>query len=282
MGLFGDKRHRANRPSDKPLAEDVLPGYMTGKAPSDKLDSQPRGVNLSKAARVTLKKYPKLARPWAVYSAIDVSYSMDEYIGDGSLDYLTEAICAACYEGGWDSDNKVPAFPYGKTVAPEPYTLELGASRGSGQAIRSHAGSQGVNRAGTYFCPPVMSISQHYKKSSDWGFRPALAFIQTDGINADHDRLSRLLAQASALPIHWVFIYYGFVDPSGQGIDNAANLRKLDNGIGMGMEQRIVDNVSIFIAGPKPKRVTEEELMEGLMAGPNQWVSDAIDAGLLP
>lgn len=272
MGFFN--RQQRTQTGQFTPAEDVLPAYMTGAT----LPDDYKGVNLSKAARVSVVKRPTFAgRQFALYKGSDVSYSMDEFINNGDLDYLTEGISVVSYENRWDADNIVPAFPYGRNVSLDPFLVELGKTSGVGQKIVQHANRQRVNRGGTNFVPPVDAIVRHYQKSDDWGLRPALAFIQTDGINSDQIELSRKLTEYSQLPIHWVFVYYGDVREDGH--DNAANLRKLDSG--ENMPGRKVDNVSVFIAGPEPKRVTPMELYDGLLTGPAQWVTDATQAGIL-
>jgi vWA found in TerF C terminus len=271
MGLFGNKTKSG---TSGPRVDDILPSYMTG-AP---VSAEEKAVNLSKAAKISLEKFPRLDRRWALYKASDISYSMDGYIHNGDLDYLTEAISTVSYENGWDSDNKVPVFPYGQNVARKPYVLQLGSHKGSGNKIVQHGNQQGVQRGGTRFVPPVEAIFNHYRNSEDWGQRPAIAFIQTDGLNSDMNTLATRLTDYSPYPIHWVFIYYGEVDTV-HGRDNAANLRQLDDG--RVMPNRSVDNVSVFIAGPQPKKVLPVELYEGLLTGPNQWVADAQAAGIL-
>lgn len=277
MGFFGDKRHRQNAPrtiEDSPLAADVLPSYMTGVP----VPAEEQGVSLSKAAKISLDKFTNLRRQWAVYKASDLSFSMQKYLADGSLDYLTEAILQVMWEHGWDADNKVPAFPYGRNVAQEPYEILLGQHNGASQRLIEHADSQRVDRGGTNFAPAAHAIMEHYRNSEDWGKHGAIVFFQTDGLNYDMDQLIKVLTLASEFPMHWVFIYYGDVDPSGWGSDNAANLRKLDDG--RIMPNRRLDNVSMFIAGPEPKRVTPMELYRGLLTGPNKWVTEANFAGV--
>lgn len=252
---------------------DVLPAYMTGKD----LPAEYKGVNLSKAARVSVVKRPALDRKWAVYFGADISYSMDEFIRVGAMDYLTEAISTVVHENGWDADNVVPAFPYGADVARLPYMIRLGEHQGAGQKLWEHGARQGVNQGGTNFVPPVSSISAHYRGSDDWGTNPALVFIQTDGINSDIIQLASVLTDLSNQPIHWVFIYYGEVRSDGR--DNAKNLRALDNGTLT--PNRVVDNVSVFIAGPEPKKVTPMELYDGLLTGPANWADESTRAGIL-
>lgn len=272
MGIFGSKYPQ--KADQQATTEDVLPAYMTGAA----VPAEHQGVNLSKAAKISVTKRPSFSgRQFALYKGSDVSYSMDGFINNGDLDYLTEGISVVSYENRWDADNIVPAFPYGRNVSLDPFLVELGKTSGVGQKIVQHANRQRVNRGGTNFVPPVDAIVRHYQKSDDWGLRPALAFIQTDGINSDQAELSRKLTEYSKLPIHWVFVYYGDVRPDGR--DNAANLRALDDG--STMRGRKVDNVSVFIAGPEPKRVTPMELYDGLLTGPAQWITDATQAGIL-
>lgn len=271
MGFF-NKQSRTQTGQFTP-AEDVLPAYMTGA----QLPAEYTGVNLSKAARISVVKRPTLARKWAVYFGGDISYSMADFIQSKSMDFLTEAISTVVYENGWDADNIVPAFPYGANVAQVPYLIHLGQHAGSGQALWEHGARNGVNQGGTKFTPPVEAIAAHYQGSDDWGVNPALAFVQTDGLNSDMSKLATVLTAFSSLPIHWVFVYYGDVRKDGH--DNAANLRKLDTGANM--PGRKVDNVSIFIAGPEPKRVTPMELYDGMLTGPAQWVTDATRAGIL-
>lgn len=271
MGFFN--RQQRTQTGQFTPAEDVLPAYMTGAT----LPDDYKGVNLSKAARVSVVKRPTLARKWAVYFGGDISYSMSDFISNGDLDYLTEGISTVVYENGWDADNKVPAFPYGANVARQPYMIYLGQHAGSGQALWGHGAREGVDQGGTKFVPPVEAIAYHYQQSDDWGVNPALVFVQTDGLNSDMSKLATVLTAFSHLPIHWVFVYYGDVRKDGH--DNAANLRKLDSG--ENMPGRKVDNVSVFIAGPEPKRVTPMELYDGLLTGPAQWVTDATQAGIL-
>lgn len=266
---------RPNSGNPVPNEPDKLPAYMTGATPPTD-GGQP--VSLSKAAKVSVLKRPSFnGRKFALYFGADISYSMTGFISSGALDYVTEAISTVSYENGWDADNIVPSFPYGENVSMEPYLVELGQHAGVGNRIVQHGERQRVSRAGTQFAPPVNAIFNHYRKSDDWGVNPAIAFIQTDGMNSDMTRLKRDLTDYSREPIHWVFVYFGDIDPDGN--DQAKNLRLLDSGATM--PGRKVDNVSVFLAGPEPKRVTPLELYDGLLEGPAAWITEASQAGIL-
>lgn len=247
-----------------------LPGYLRGESGYRHAGREEARVDLLKAASVSLTKAPKMQRPWAVYMVADVSGSMNGYLADGSLDYLTEAILSAVDRGGWDADRIIPVIGYAERAC-APFRIGLGNASGFVPALRRQMQRDRVTGYGTSYASAVEAVVADYRASEDYGKRPAVVFFQSDGIDGDPAATARLLTEYSDEPIHWVLVYYGRISEGDSG--NAASMLALDEGTSM--RGRTTDNVSMFIAGPEPKRVTPEELYEGLLTGPNAWLEYA-------
>lgn len=250
---------------------DKLPAYLTGgQPPTDPTDPTGAPVDLRKAAKISVLKRPTFAgRQFAFYLMGDMSGSMRGYIEDGSLDYLTEAILVIIDENRWDSDGVIPCIPYA-TSASGAVEVRLGQHRGAAARMRQYGEQNGIGW-GTQYHWGIDAMVTHYQSSPDWNKRPAICVLQSDGLDNDPRTTARKLTAYSKLPIHFVLVYFGDVDPDGN--DEARSMRALDKGTSM--TGRMTDNVSLFIAGPEPKRVTPLELYDGLLEGPAQWLRDA-------
>lgn len=251
---------------------DKLPAYLRGVAPPT---DGGQVVSLTKAAKVSVLKRPTFAgRTFAWYLMGDMSGSMADFIRDGHLDYLTEAILVLVHENGWDEDGIIPAVPYA-TRANGALDFGPGQHRGAGARLRDF-GTRNRIGAGTSYAAGIEAVVRHYQSSPDWNQRPAIVVLQSDGMDNDGHTTKRKLTEYSSLPIHWVMVYFGDVDPNGR--DSAAFMRECDQGIGL--EGRKTDNVSMFIAGPQPKLVTPTELYDGLLDGPARWLAQAPQDGV--
>lgn len=250
---------------------DRLPAYLTGgQPPADAIEPDGKPVNLSKAAKVSVQKRPTLAgRQFAFYLMGDMSGSMAGFIRDGHLDYLTEAILVVVDENNWDADRTVPAVPYA-TGAAGAIDIRLGQHQGAASRMQEFGQRNNIGW-GTQYTPGIDAVVRHYQASDDWNKRPAVCVLQSDGQDGDPVTTARRLTEYSALPIFWVLVYFGQVDP--KGFDEARGLRALD--AGTSMPGRKTDNVGLFIAGPEPKRVTPIELYEGLLEPVAQWLAQA-------
>lgn len=250
---------------------DRLPAYLRGVTPPT---DGGKVVSLSKAARISMVKRPVLNRPLAWYLMADMSGSMSGFISGGHLDYLTEAILVAVETNGWDADGIIPAVPYATSAAG---AVEFGPGEHRGAAVRMREyGSRNRIGAGTSYAAGIEAVVAHYQASPDWGQRPAVVVLQSDGLDNDGHRTKRQLVEYSRLPIHWVMVYFGDVDPNGR--DSAAFMRECDRGDGL--EGRATDNVSLFIAGPQPKLVAPAELYDGLLDGVARWLVQAPQDGV--
>lgn len=273
MGLMD--KFRQQQPNGGRLVRsrigDKLPAYLTGdQPPTDPADPAGGPVSLRKAARVSVTKRPTFAgRQFAFYMMADMSGSMSGYIGDGSLDYLTEAILVVVDENNWDADRIIPCVPYA-TSAAGAIEIELGSHQGAARRMQEFGERNGIGW-GTQYHWGIDAVVTHYQNSPDWNERPAICVLQSDGRDGDPATTARKLTAYSRLPIHFVLVYFGQVDPDGR--DEARSMRALDQGTSMA--GRATDNVSLFIAGPEPKRVTPLELYDGLLEGPSQWLQQA-------
>jgi len=278
MGLF-NRGKGTSAPEPAAFEPDVLPAYMTRSNDVQVTESRGR-VSLQKAAGISLAKRPVLsAHKFAVYVVGDLSPSMDGYLRDGSFDYLTDAIMALVREGNWDADGVIPLIGYSIKATS---VLEIdGDSTGAGSDLRQLGINEHIG-GGTVYVSGIRRFWDHYRSSADYGKYPALVFLQSDGQDSNPAATAKLLTELSSEPIHFVLVYYGGVDQGGQPPrDNASSMRELDQG--GSMPGRKTDNVSLFIAGPEPKRVTPAELLDGLLEGPAAWLRQApVDGVRIP
>lgn len=257
-------------PSNRTVTSNVgdkLPAYLRGVQPPT---DGGQVVSLTKAAKVSVLKRPTFAgRTFAWYLMADMSGSMTDFISGGHLDYLTEAILVLVEQNRWDEDGIIPAVPYASYAAG---AIEFGPGQHQGAAVRMRKfGERNRIGAGTSYAAGIEQVVQHYQSSPDWDKRPAIVVLQSDGLDSDTVRTKRMLVEYSRLPIHWVMVYFGDVDPDGN--DAARFMRECDQGVGL--SNRKTDNVSLFIAGPQPKLVTPTELYDGLLDGPAKWLAQA-------
>lgn len=251
---------------------DKLPAYLRGAQPPT---DGGQVVSLTKAAKVSVLKRPTFAgRTFAWYIMGDMSGSMMDFLDNGDLDYLTEAVLVVVEQNRWDEDGIIPAVPYATRAAG---ALEIGPgqSAGAGRRMRDFGYRNRIG-GGTTYAAGIEAVVTHYQASPDWGQRPAIVVLQSDGMDNDPHTTRRKLVEYSRLPIHWVMVYFGDVDPNGN--DQARFMRECDQGIGL--EGRATDNVSLFIAGPQPKLVTPTELYDGLLDGPAKWLAQAPQDGV--
>lgn len=272
MGLMdrlrksGDGEPEGRQYNLRTQINDRLPAYMTGEPTPD----QDGPVSLKKAAKVSVEKRPTLRnRQFAVYLMADMSGSMASFIQNGDLDFLTEAILTLVDENDWDADRIIPCVPYA-TGAAGAVDIHLGQHKGAAHRMQTYGQKNRIG-FGTMYHHGIEAVVQHYQSSPDWGKRPAIVILQSDGADNDPNATAQLLTRYSSLPVFWVMVYFGEVNPDGR--DGAKSMRALDSG--GSMPGRVTDNVSLFIAGPEPQRVTPTELYEGLLDGPAKWLAQA-------
>lgn len=236
----------------------------------------PGGVNLRKAAGISLAKTPNMRRPWAVYLGADVSYSMVAagYL-PGDVERLAEAVLTVVDEGGMDDDRIVPCFPFASRTPKKPLELQFndGPPASAGRRIVDHSNTHGGVGGGTSYANVIQSTWDHYRASSSFGKAPLLGIIQTDGADGDLNKTKQVLVDLSHQPAHWVFVFFG-----SERSREAATLRDLDSG--KALRDQLVDNVSVVWAGERPSQLDPTVLYDGLLTGPSQWLKEAPARGI--
>jgi hypothetical protein len=271
------KKFKKSAGQSTTYAPDILPAYMTGKEASTLIvpGSADARVQLTKAARVSMQKRPNLGgRQFAFYVVVDMSGSMSYYL-PSDVDYLVEATLTVIDENGWDADNTVMCLAYANRAS-SVLEVQLGKHRNVVRDLQNLQRKESIG-GGTAYAAGVQAVMTHYRQSPDYGRVPAVVVFQSDGQDPNKAETARLLTECSSEPVFWVLTYYGSVDRDAKDgqppNDEAASMRELD--LGVTMPGRATDNVGLFIAGPEPRRVTPEELYDGVLSGVSDWVDQA-------
>jgi hypothetical protein len=217
-------------------------------------------VDLYKTARVSLDKHRLGGERAAVYLVIDHSGSMRRFFHNGAVQALAERVLALAAH--FDDDGTVPVIFF-DTVAREPVEIAVTDYAGSIDRIKASAGKMGS----TNYAAAMRAVMDLHAGQSG----PAFVVFQTDGAPNSKPETTKVLCEASRLPIFWQFI--------GFGDDTFAYLRKLDDLPVPKM--RVVDNAGFFPAGPSPHTVPDATLYDSLMAEFPQWLAAARSAGIV-
>ena len=187
-------------------------------------------VDLYKAAKVSLDKHRLGGVRAAVYLVIDHSGSMRGFFEDGSVQALAERVLALAAH--FDDDGTVPVIFF-DSHARKPVPISVTDYAGAIDRIKADAGAMGS----TDYAAAMRAVIEAHNSPA-----PALVIFQTDGAPNSRSETTRVLCEASRLPIFWQFI--------GFGDDEFKYLRKLDD---LPVpRKRVVDNAGFFAAGAKP------------------------------
>ncbi|MCL6667189.1 MULTISPECIES: vWA domain-containing protein [Streptomyces] len=229
-------------------------------------ETAPALVSLYKSAGVSLEKHGLGGLRAAVYLVVDYSGSMKPYYKDGSVQALADRVLGL--SAHLDDDGRVPVVFFSTDVDAE---TDIALDRHRGRIDEIVAGLGHMGRTSYHLA--MDAVIDHYLDSGSTD--PALVVFQTDGGPINKLAAERYLCKAARLPLFWQFV--GFGDPGSKQFDF---LRKLDELAVPG--KRVVDNAGFFHAGADPRKVSDAELYDRLVAEFPQWLAAARSQGILP
>ena len=218
----------------------------------------PTLVSLYKSAGVSLDKRGIRGERAAVYLVLDRSGSMRRFYRDGTVQHLAEQVLGLAAH--FDDDGVVPVVFFSTEVD----TREITLGRHEGRINEIHDALGHMGR--TYYEKAMHAVIDHYRDSG--ANAPAFVVFQTDGAPDNRSATTRLLTDASRLPLFWQFV--------GFGDDSFAYLRRLD-----ALTGRTVDNAGFFAAGKEPRAIPDGELYDQLMTEFPDWLRAARRAGIV-
>ncbi|GAA3034888.1 vWA domain-containing protein [Streptomyces glomeratus] len=229
-------------------------------------ETAPGLVGLYRTAGVSLAKHGLDGQRAAVYLVVDYSGSMRQYYKDGSVQALAERVLGL--SAHLDDDGSVPVVFFSTDVDA---VTDISLADHHGRIDRIVAGLGHMGKTSYHLA--MDAVIDHYLDSGSRD--PALVVFQTDGGPLSRTAAERYLCKAARLPLFWQFI--GFGDPDSKQFDF---LRKLDE---LPVPRtRVVDNAGFFHAGPDPRRMSDAELYDRLVAGFPQWLAAARAEGIVP
>ncbi|MER8006499.1 VWA domain-containing protein [Streptomyces sp. NPDC094149] len=229
-------------------------------------ETAPALVSLYKSAGVSLEKQGLGGLRAAVYLVVDYSGSMKPYYKDGSVQALADRVLGL--SAHLDDDGRVPVVFFSTDVDAET-DIALAGHQGRIDEIVAGLGHMGK----TSYHLAMDAVIDHYLDSGST--HPALVVFQTDGGPINKLAAERYLCKAARLPLFWQFV--GFGDPGSKQFDF---LRRLDE---LAVpHKRVVDNAGFFHAGADPRKVSDAELYDRLVAEFPKWLVAARDLGILP
>lgn len=229
-------------------------------------ETAPALVSLYKSAGVSLEKHGLGGLRAAVYLVVDYSGSMKPYYKDGSVQALADRVLGL--SAHLDDDGRVPVVFFSTDVDAE---TDIALDRHQGRIDEIVAGLGHMGKTSYHLA--MDAVIDHYLDSGST--QPALVVFQTDGGPINKLAAERYLCKAARLPLFWQFV--GFGDPGSRQFDF---LRKLDE---LAVpHKRVVDNAGFFHAGEDPRKVSDAELYDRLVAEFPKWLVAARDLGILP
>jgi hypothetical protein len=228
-------------------------------------ETAPALVGAYRSAGVSLTKHGLDGLRAAVYLVVDYSGSMKPYYQDGSVQTLADRVLGL--SAHLDDDGRVPVVFFSTDVDA---VTDIALDRHEGSVERIVAGLGHMGKTSYHLA--MDAVIDHYLDSG--ATDPALVVFQTDGGPINKLAAERYLCKAAKLPLFWQFV--GFGDPGSRQFEF---LRKLDELAVPG--KRIVDNAGFFHAGQDPRRVSDAELYDRLVAEFPQWLAAARAAGIV-
>ncbi|MFF2098301.1 vWA domain-containing protein [Streptomyces sp. NPDC058202] len=228
-------------------------------------ETAPALVDLYKSAGVSLTKHGLSGQRAAVYLVVDYSGSMKPYYKDGSVQALADRVLGL--SAHLDDDGTVPVVFFSTDVDA---VTDIALDNHDGRIERIVAGLGHMGRTSYHLA--MDAVIDHYLDSGSK--EPALVVFQTDGGPINKLAAERYVCKAARLPLFWQFI--GFGDPASKQFEF---LRRLDE---LAVPQkRAVDNAGFFHVGSDPRKMTDGELYDRLVAEFPQWLAAARAQGIL-
>ncbi|MFE9986197.1 VWA domain-containing protein [Streptomyces sp. NBC_01281] len=228
-------------------------------------ETAPALVDLYKSAGVSLTKHGLSGQRAAVYLVVDYSGSMKPYYKDGSVQDLADRVLGL--SAHLDDDGTVPVVFFSTDVDA---VTDIALDNHDGRIERIVAGLGHMGKTSYHLA--MDAVIDHYLDSGSK--EPALVVFQTDGGPINKLAAERYVCKAARLPLFWQFI--GFGDPASKQFEF---LRRLDE---LAVPQkRAVDNAGFFHVGSDPRKMTDGELYDRLVAEFPQWLAAARAQGIL-
>lgn len=228
-------------------------------------ETAPALVDLYKSAGVSLTKHGLSGQRAAVYLVVDYSGSMKPYYKDGSVQALADRVLGLSAHLG--DDGTVPVVFFSTDVDA---VTDIALDNHDGRIERIVAGLGHMGKTSYHLA--MDAVIDHYLDSGSK--EPALVVFQTDGGPINKLAAERYVCKAARLPLFWQFI--GFGDPASKQFEF---LRRLDE---LAVPQkRAVDNAGFFHVGSEPRKLTDGELYDRLVAEFPQWLAAARAQGIL-
>ncbi|MET8854911.1 MULTISPECIES: VWA domain-containing protein [unclassified Streptomyces] len=228
-------------------------------------ETAPALVGPYRSAGVSLTKHGLSGQRAAVYLVVDYSGSMKPYYDDGSVQALADRVLGL--SAHLDDDGVVPVVFFSTDVDA---VTDIALDNHRGRIERIAAGLGHMGRTSYHLA--MDAVIDHYLDSGSDA--PALVVFQTDGGPINKLAAERYVCKAARLPMFWQFV--GFGDRSSRQFDF---LRKLDE---LAVpHKRVVDNAGFFHAGSDPRRVSDGELYDRLVAEFPRWLAAARARGIL-
>ncbi|WP_329188607.1 vWA domain-containing protein [Streptomyces sp. NBC_01428] len=228
-------------------------------------ETAPALVDLYKSAGVSLTKHGLSGQRAAVYLVVDYSGSMKPYYKDGSVQALADRVLGL--SAHLDDDGTVPVVFFSTDVDA---VTDIALDNHDGRIERIVAGLGHMGKTSYHLA--MDAVIDHYLDSGSK--EPALVVFQTDGGPINKLAAERYVCKAARLPLFWQFI--GFGDPASKQFEF---LRRLDE---LAVPQkRAVDNAGFFHVGSEPRKLTDGELYDRLVAEFPQWLAAARAQGIL-
>jgi hypothetical protein len=228
-------------------------------------ESAPALVSLYKSAGASLVEHGLDELRAAVYLVLDHSGSMSRYYRDGSVQALADRVLSLAAH--LDDDGRVPVVFFSTDVDA---VTEIALDDHQDSVRRIAAGLGHMGR--THYEAAMEAVIDHYLDSG--ATDPALVVFQTDGGPSSRTAAERYLCKAAKLPLFWQFI--GFGNARGHQFDF---LRRLDE---LAVPaRRVIDNAGFFPAGRDPRRMSDAQLYDRLLAEFPLWLTQARAQGLV-
>ncbi|MFI6643733.1 vWA domain-containing protein [Streptomyces sp. NPDC050504] len=228
-------------------------------------ETAPALVSLYKSAGASLHRHGLGEERAAVYLVLDYSGSMREYYRDGVVQDFADRVLGL--SANLDDDGRVPVVFFSTDVdAVTDITLE----NHGGRVAEIVAGLGHMGRTSYHLA--MDAVIDHYLDSGSTA--PALVVFQTDGGPISKPAAERYLCKAARLPLFWQFV--GFGNKRSTQFDF---LRKLDE---LAVPRhRVVDNAGFFHAGLDPRKISDDELYDRLVAEFPTWLRAARAQGIV-
>ncbi|WP_316740372.1 VWA domain-containing protein [Streptomyces sp. MK7] len=228
-------------------------------------ETAPALVSLYKSAGASLVEHGLDEQRAAVYLVLDHSGSMRPYYRNGSVQALADRVLSL--SAHLDDDGRVPVVFFSTDVDA---VGEIALDDHQDSIRRMAAGLGHMGR--TNYEAAVDAVIDHYLDCG--ATHPALVVFQTDGAPSSRTAAERHLCKATRLPLFWQFV--GFGSARSHRFDF---LRRLDELAVPG--RRAVDNAGFFPAGRDPRRLSDAELYDRLLAEFPLWLAAARAQGIV-